>query len=107
MRVGATGPIMKAISSRRSHRRQWHIFEAVTMVLLDAILIGASFGLAYFMRYYVLFKSHLMVFFLDNIEASLAHSAVSFTPFSNFLGLGMTVVMGLISIFEIRGWYHS
>ncbi len=105
MRVGATGPIMKAISSRRSHRRQWHIFEVVAMVLLDATLIGASFGLAYFMRYYVLFKSHLLVFLRHNIESSLAHSADSYTPLNNFVGLEISIVIGLIAIFTIRGLY--
>ncbi|HYT36043.1 MAG TPA: hypothetical protein VEL49_02605, partial [Ktedonobacteraceae bacterium] len=39
MTSGATGPITKAISARRSHRRQWRIFECIAMIILDAILV--------------------------------------------------------------------
>src|SRR5712692_5660493 len=49
----ATGPITKAISQRRSHRRQWRIFGFVAMVILDAALVVAAFRLAYFLRYSV------------------------------------------------------
>ncbi len=105
MTVGATGPIMKAISKRRLHRRQWRIFEVIAMVLLDAALIYAAFRLAYFMRYYVLFQSHFLAFLRHNIESSLTRSADSYTPLSNFAGLEISIVIGLITIFTIRGLY--
>ncbi len=105
MTAGATGPIMKAISKRRLHRRQWRIFEVVAMVLLDAALIYAAFRLAYFMRYYVLFQSHFLAFLRHNIESSLTRSADSYTPLSNFAGLEISIVIGLITIFTIRGLY--
>jgi exopolysaccharide biosynthesis polyprenyl glycosylphosphotransferase len=105
MTAGATGPIMKAISKRRLHRRQWRIFEVIAMVLLDAALIYAAFRLAYFMRYYVLFQSHFLAFLRHNIESSLTRSADSYTPLSNFAGLEISIVIGLITIFTIRGLY--
>src|SRR5258707_13274716 len=67
MTVGATGPIMKAISRRRSHRHQWRIFECIAMFLLDATLIDASFHPAHSMRYNVLFRNSLLTFFRKNI----------------------------------------
>ena len=47
---GATGPITRAISQRRSHRRQWRIFECVAMIILDAVLVHAAFRLAHYLR---------------------------------------------------------
>ena len=105
MSVGATGPIME-ISRRRSHRRQWRIFEVVAMVLLDAILIYTSFRLAHFIRYNVLFKNHFLIFLRHNIEnSSLPHTADIYTPLSGFVGLEISIVIGLITIFAIRGLY--
>jgi exopolysaccharide biosynthesis polyprenyl glycosylphosphotransferase len=107
MTVGATGPIMRAISKRRSHRRQWRIFEVVAMVLLDATLIYASFRLAHYIRYNVLFKNHFLVFLRQNIESgSLPHTADIYTPLSGFVGLEISIVIGLVAIFAIRGLYY-
>src|SRR5579859_8157801 len=50
MLSGGTGPITKAISRRRSHRRQWRIFECIAMLILDAWLISAYFQLAFAFR---------------------------------------------------------
>src|SRR5712691_7310905 len=47
MSTGATGPITRTLSKRRSHRRQWRIFECVAMVILDAWLVSIAFQLAY------------------------------------------------------------
>src|SRR5947209_15169209 len=85
MSVGATGPIMKAISKRRLHRRQWSIFEVVAMVLLDGTLIATSFNLAHFIRYNVLFKNHFLGYLRANIEnGSLSHTNEVFTPLNGF-----------------------
>ena len=106
MTVGATGPIMKAISKRRSHRRQWSIFEVVAMVLLDGTLIATSFNLAHFIRYNVLFKNHFLVFLRNNIEnGALSHNTEVFTPLNGFLGLELSIVIGLVAIFALRGLY--
>ncbi|HEY6539716.1 MAG TPA: hypothetical protein VIZ18_02220, partial [Ktedonobacteraceae bacterium] len=51
---GATGPMTKALYQRRSNRRHWRTFERVATVVLDAILIGLSFWLAYYFRFRVL-----------------------------------------------------
>src|SRR5258706_16468425 len=66
---GATGPITKAISQRRSHRRQWRIFECVAMILLDATLITAAFRLAYYLRYTVLLDSPFLYNIRNNLSA--------------------------------------
>lgn len=106
MSVGATGPIMKAISKRRSHRRQWSIFEVVAMVLLDGTLVATSFNLAHFIRYNVLFKNHFLVYLRQNIEnGSLPHTNEVFTPLNGFLGLEISIVIGLVTIFALRGLY--
>jgi len=109
---GATGPITRAISQRRSHRRQWRIFEFVAMIILDAVLVDAAFRLAHYLRYYVLFNSPV----LSNIRINLSridnpstHSALSsvdqYTKLSSYLGLEVGVVIGLIAIFALRGLY--
>jgi len=109
---GATGPITRAISQRRSHRRQWRIFELVAMIILDAVLVDAAFRLAHYLRYYVLFNSPV----LSNIRINLSridnpstHSALSsvdqYTKLSSYLGLEVGVVIGLIAIFALRGLY--
>jgi exopolysaccharide biosynthesis polyprenyl glycosylphosphotransferase len=108
---GATGPITKAISQRRSHRRQWRIFECVAMILLDATLITAAFRLAYYLRYTVLLDSPFLYNIRNNLSAfdnpsihnTLTHDIRS--PISNFSGLGTGIVIGMIAIFALRGLY--
>src|SRR5438270_13352917 len=65
---GATGPITRAISQRRSHRRQWRIFEFVAMIILDAVLVDAAFRLAHYLRYYVLFNSPVLSSIRNNLS---------------------------------------
>jgi exopolysaccharide biosynthesis polyprenyl glycosylphosphotransferase len=105
MTVGATGPIMKAISRRRSHRHQWRIFECIAMLLLDATLIDASFRLAHFMRYNVLFRNSLLTFFRNNIENNNPTKDI-YASLSSFTGLEIGVVVGLVVIFAFRGLYN-
>jgi exopolysaccharide biosynthesis polyprenyl glycosylphosphotransferase len=111
MMVGATGPIMKAISKRRSHRRQWRIFECIAMLLLDAWLIYISFLLAYYLRHYLgtqrSFLSTLLNIVRNNVNESIAPSKGGFTlaPISSFTWLGISIVIGLIAIFAVRGLY--
>src|SRR5437764_14944291 len=78
---GATGPITKAISARRSHRRQWRIFECIAMIILDAVLVVVAFHLAYYLRYTVFFQNKLLATFrysLLGIESN-AHSVPKIT----------------------------
>src|SRR5258706_7183664 len=108
---GATGPITKAISQRRSHRRQWRIFECVAMILLDATLITAAFRLAYYLHYTALLDSPFLYNIRNNLSAfdnpsihnTLTHDIRS--PISNFSGLGTGIVIGMIAIFALRGLY--
>src|SRR5258708_9285669 len=62
---GGTGPITKAISQRRSHRRQWRIFECIAMVILDAVLAPVAFWLAYYLRFTVFTGNNLLTGFRD------------------------------------------
>lgn len=110
MMRGATGPITKLISERRSHRRQWGIIELVAVIILDAALIAASFQLAYFLRYTVFFKSSFLYNIRNNlsgIENSTPHTKIFdvLTPLSSFRGLEIGIVIGLILIFALRGLY--
>src|SRR5947209_2391717 len=109
---GATGPITRAISQRRSHRHQWRIFEFVAMIVLDAVLVDAAFRLAHYLRYYVLFNSPILSNIRNNlsrIDNPSTHSTLSnvdqYTKLSSYLGLEMGIVIGLIAIFALRGLY--
>src|SRR5947209_685160 len=109
---GATGPITRAISQRRSHRHQWRIFEFVAMIVLDAVLVDAAFRLAHYLRYYVLFNSPVLSSIRNNlsrIDNPSTHNTLSnvdqYTKLSSYLGLEMGIVIGLIAIFALRGLY--
>ena len=109
---GATGPITRAISQRRSHRRQWRIFEFVAMIILDAVLVDAAFRLAHYLRYYVLFNSPVLSSIRNNlsrIDNPSTHNTLAnadqYTKLSSYLGLEMGIVIGLIAIFALRGLY--
>src|SRR5438046_9524961 len=54
---GATGQITRTISRRRSHRKQWRIFECIFMIILDALMLHAAFYLAYAIRFNLLGSS--------------------------------------------------
>ncbi|QBD78447.1 sugar transferase [Ktedonosporobacter rubrisoli] len=102
---GATGPITKAISRRRSHRRQWRIFECIAMIILDAILIDASFRVAYYFRYVLLRPSSLLDTLAKTLIGSEFNSTFFTTPLDNFAPLEFGIVIGLIVIFILRGLY--
>ena len=109
---GATGPITKAISARRSHRRQWRIFECIAMIILDAILVVVSFRLAYHLRYDVFFNNQLLATFRYNLHGIENNSPTplkitpdALTPFNYFQSLEIGIVIGLILIFTLRGLY--
>lgn len=110
---GTTGPITKAISQRRSHRHLWRVFECISMIILDITLVDASFRLAYYLRYHVFFKSSLISTIRYNLsggESGLPHihPAVPqdvLTPLSNFTGMEISIVIGLVVLFALRGLY--
>ncbi len=110
---GATGPISKSISERRSHRRQWRIFECIAMVIVDAMLVDISFRLAYYLRYTVFFGNNLLLAFRNNLLGieNNAHTIQKIqpdvhTPMSSFQSLEIGIVVGLILIFALRGLYN-
>ncbi|HWZ19842.1 MAG TPA: sugar transferase [Ktedonobacteraceae bacterium] len=109
---GTTGPITKAISARRSHRRQWRIFECIAMIILDTILVVVSFRLAYHLRYDVFFNNQLLATFRynlhgieNNLPTPLKIPPDTLTPFNYFQSLEIGIVIGLILIFTLRGLY--
>src|SRR5579859_8056123 len=107
---GGTGPITKAISRRRSHRRQWRIFECIAMIVLDAWLVSMSFQLAFifrvslpqneFLRKVLAFSKNLLA--NENGSGTLQQNDI-YQP--KFLVLWIGVVVGLVIIFALRGLY--
>ena len=113
---GATGPIIKVVSKRRSQRRYWGIVERISMITLDAALVATSFMLAHYLRYTLLFNSPFLASLRSNLTdgGSSPHATSikehftpdKFTPLSSFTGLAIGIVIGLILIFAIRGLYN-
>lgn len=110
--VEAASLITRAISQRRSSRRRWLIFERITMLILDATLIDASFRFAYHLRYDIFFDSSLL-FTIRNNLSGIGNSTLSnlppkevFSSMGNFFWLEVSIVIGLVLIFAIRGLYH-
>jgi len=109
---GSTGPITKAISTRRSHRHQWRIFECIAMVVLDAILVVVSFRLAYHLRYDTFFNNQWLATFRYNLQGIENNSQTDLkitpdvlAPFTYFHSLEIGIVISLIFIFALRGLY--
>ena len=100
---GTTGPITKAIKQRRSLRRQWRIFERIAIIILDAAMVAVAFWLAHFLRYTVLFNNTILASFRNNLSG--IENKPLYSPLSSFLWLDISIVVGLISIFAIRGLY--
>lgn len=109
--VGATGPITKAISQRRSHRRQWRIFECIAMVILDACLIAISFQLAYNLRAYLSDHNNAFSNILNTLHYNLVGTNLpirgGLAPIDSqqFQLIQVGVVGGLIIIFALKGLY--
>lgn len=107
MMPGATGPITKAISQRRSYRRQWRIFECIAMLVLDAWLIAIAFELAYQFRFYLTQKSALSSV-LNAIRYNFTEATPpkgTLAPITAFIPLAISIVVGLLIIFAVRGLY--
>jgi len=110
---GATGPITKAISQRRSHRHLWRIFECIAMNILDLTLVDVSFRFAYYLRYHVFFKSSLIStirYNLSGAESGIPHLHTTIpqdvpTPLSSFTGMEISIVIGLVLLFALRRLY--
>src|SRR5438132_5635981 len=77
---GGTGPITKAISQRRSHRRQWRIFECIAMVILDAVLVAVAFWMAYYLRFTVFTGTNLLTRFRDYLLGIIQEHAPNAPP---------------------------
>src|SRR5689334_21900628 len=60
MMGGATGPITKVISERRSIRRHWRIAETIFMIVLDTLMIFAACYGAYRLRFKTLLHNPVL-----------------------------------------------
>ncbi|MBE3559370.1 MAG: sugar transferase [Ktedonobacteraceae bacterium] len=101
--IGTTGPVTRAITRRRSYRRQWRILECILVVILDALLIDAAFRLAFYLRYYVLWGNEL----IEDLHNNLFNvpGATERPSYDHFVGLEISIVLGLLLIFAIRRLY--
>lgn len=111
---GATGPITKAISRRRSHRHQWRMFEYIAMILLDAWLVKIAFELAVRFRNYLIddksFLAKNLAHTVNIIRSNVVSDGVNnmharTLDLAIFKPLEIGVVIGLIIIFAARGLY--
>ncbi|GCE17476.1 UDP-phosphate galactose phosphotransferase [Dictyobacter kobayashii] len=107
MMGGATGPITKVISERRSIRRHWRIAETVFMIVLDTLMILAACYLAYFLRFKTLLKNPVLDWLKQQIFGYYTSAAPDNNPkFSSYMLLWAGVVACLIIIFAMRRLYH-
>lgn len=105
--AGATGPITKVISERRSHRRHWRIAECAFMIIFDVVLILLACYLAYVLRFYLLGNNSKMDWLRTQILGFESHSFTNNRPrFREYWQIWAGVVVGLIMIFASRRLYH-
>lgn len=104
MGVGATGPITRAISRRRSYRRQWRVFECISIIILDALLIDAAFRLSFTLRYNVLWHNPILDAIHNNLFDSSNVGARQAT-LAEFAPMEIGIVVGLLAIFLLRRLY--
>src|SRR5256885_1460925 len=94
---GATGPIPKSISRRRSHRRYWRIFELIAMIALDAWLIGTSFQLSYNFRLSLLSEdtpfSRTLTLIRNTILENEASSKGTLAPVTQLQGMETGIIV--------------
>ncbi|GAC1657638.1 MAG: sugar transferase [Ktedonobacteraceae bacterium] len=110
MTLGATGPVMKAISKRRSHRRQWRIFEIIAMIILDAWLVGIAYRLAYDIRASIIpqnsFLNTVLNYLHTNLAENIPHTKTGLAPFKFDTLLEISIIIGLVAIFALKGLYN-
>lgn len=102
MGVGATGPITKAISRRRSYRRHWRTFESISAIILDALLIDAAARLAFFLRYEVLWDNPTLEAIHNNFGGA---GTATKAKLGDFIPLEIGIVIGLLAILLWRRLY--
>ncbi len=111
--TGTTSQLTRTISKRRSYRRQWQAIETVALIILDGVLVFASFLLAYYLRYKVFYNSQFIVNLRNNLfgsESPTPHPTLPrpdvLTPLSAFTSVQIWITLGLIAIFALRGLYR-
>ena len=100
---GTTGQITKVISARRSTRRQWRVFEIGLALIVDSLLVYVAFALAYYLRYKLLFNSELIEYLRTNVVGGVEKDLR--TPITAFSGLAISMIVGVVLIFVVRGMY--
>jgi exopolysaccharide biosynthesis polyprenyl glycosylphosphotransferase len=106
MMAGATGPITKVISERRSYRRHWRIAECTFMIILDVVLILLACYLAYVLRFRLLTNNDTMEWLRVQILGFASNAPDSQPQFRTYGFLWAGVVLGLIIIFASRRLYQ-
>ncbi len=104
--AGATGPITKVISERRSHRRHWRIAECAFMIIFDVVLILLACYLAYVLRFYLLRGNPLLNWLRDQIIGPENPNTNNQPQFRAYWQIWAGVVVGFIAIFASRRLYH-
>lgn len=105
--TGATGPITQTISKRRSHRKQWRIFECVAMLILDAWLVHVSFQLAYSLRQAFEEPHSVLSHLLVNVRMNLLNNdTATYGLQKPDQFLEISIILGLLIIFVFRGLYR-
>jgi exopolysaccharide biosynthesis polyprenyl glycosylphosphotransferase len=108
MTSGATGPITKVISERRSHRRQWHLMETLVMLIVDALLLHLAFWTAYTLRFNIISQSFVNLLknqILDLYQQDSISTQQTFA-YEKFATMEMSIIVGMIFIFALRHLYH-
>ncbi|WP_170142442.1 sugar transferase [Thermosporothrix hazakensis] len=105
---GTTGAITKVVTRRRTHRRQWRIFECIAMLILDGWLIYTAFQMAYILRDALDSQNSYLSALLKNVRNNLLDNdpgSYRLAPVESFLLLEISIVVGLLLIFMFRGLY--
>lgn len=102
---GATGQITRVISERRSHRKQWRVFEVGLLVVMDILMVYVAFRLAYDIRYHWLFRSDFIAKVRSNVLGLAARGGDFSASFSSFRPLMLGIIIGVVVIFATRGLY--
>lgn len=115
MMSGATGPITKVITKRRSSRQQWRIVECVVMVLLDALLLHIAFQFALLLRFRLMERGQVVGWLSYQILGYKlpTHTNLNYSSFTNMeIGIivGMTLIFAFRHLYTIRltgNWFRQ
>jgi len=106
MMSGATGPITKVITKRRSSRQQWRIVECVVMILLDALLLHIACQFAWLLRFNIMEQGQVVRWLYQQLLNQRAPRHPSIPEYSNFITIEIGIIVGMTLIFAFRHLYN-